>query len=710
MKKLMHSRTRIFAAVVVVVAAIAMPLGSTVKAVFTRNFTFDDAASFGAGDLTHTSVFSDGTLRPGNDTQRIALDDAQVVYSIAKGPSDTTFLGTGNDGKIFRVEGNSARVFAETHALVVSALVFHGDTLYAGTLPEGRIFAVNSQGVARELVKLEGADHIWAMVWDNIHNGLVVGTGPNGKTFFVTQQAAVSTLYDATQTHILSLAVDAGGNVFAGTSDQGLVYRITAPTHAEVVWDFPGNEVTSLAWKNGVLAVAANEFADTVGAPAAATAPAPAAAPAAATTARPVAAPRPRSGKGKIFRVGNDGRVEQLFAVDDTHFTVVAIDDANNIAAAAGKDGRIYRIAADRSTSTWMDVDERQVVSLIFEGENAYFGTTDAAAFYRTQPGTPATMYWTSKVQDAEFRATFGMIRARGEGRFDVQTRSGNTLAPDTTWSDWSQPATGPTNIASPSARYLQVRVRFSNDRNAIVRSVSAYYLPQNQRAIVRGITAARRIAGRRVDAPAAPAAPGSADAQPSVDDLPGTSSTVRISWHTDNPDTDRIRYRLEFRAESQNVWRPITRETDVLTRTDYAWETNSVADGYYRVRIRATDELSNPPDLTTDYLAESGPILVDNHAPTLEATAARANANPQRITGHATDAVGPIARFEFAVDGGDWKPFYPNDNLFDAPTEAFTLDLPNLTPGAHVIAIRAADEAGNTAIAEVNVGEQERR
>ena len=41
-------------------------------------------------------------------------------------------------------------------------------------------------------------------------------------------------------------------------------------------------------------------------------------------------------------------------------------------------------------------------------------------------------------------------------------------------------------------------------------------------------------------------------------------------------------------------------------------------------------------------------------------------------------------------------------DGVIDSLREKFTLDLAGLTPGEHLLVIRAADSAGNTGLAKV--------
>ena len=107
--------------------------------------------------------------------------------------------------------------------------------------------------------------------------------------------------------------------------------------------------------------------------------------------------------------------------------------------------------------------------------------------------------------------------------------------------------------------------------------ALSAYYLQQNQQAQLRHV---------RAKPAKAPDAKGA---------LPPHKSTISLTWDVENPDEDRLRYRLFFRNEAHSAWLPILREHELLEQTDYEWETRTLPDGYYRVRVEVSDEASNP-------------------------------------------------------------------------------------------------------------------
>jgi len=664
------------------VALVAVLIVGPALATTTERFVLDDAAALAAGELERTAVHSDGRVTLGPAIERVALpDDVPVIYSAVRAADGTIYLGTGNNGRIYRVRGTTVTLHAETGQLLVASLALgEGGLLYAGTLPEGRIFRVAADGQATEWVRPDGVEHIWDLAYDTRRRVLYAATGPEGRVYAIDRNGRPTIRWDASASHVMSLALADNGVLYAGTSDDAVVARIEGPDRVQIVHDFPGNEITALALRDGVLAVAANEFPDP---------PAVTSLHAKTRTGPGTRAPRPRPGKGRIFRVGTEGRAERVFAQDDGHIASLSLLADGTIVAGTGADGRVVRVNADRTTSTWIDVDERQVLALSFSDNASFFATSDGAALYRVTAGRPSGATWQSKVLDARFPARWGQLDWRGDGQLILQTRSGNTEEPDETWSAWSTDATAAGPIRSPQARFLQIRARFDRDPNASLRAVTAYFLPQNQRAYVTEV----RLEG----ANKAATTKMRAERQGAISKA---STSYKLAWTVENPDDDRLRYRLRYRQDGQRVWRDILRSDQMLTKNQHPWETESIADGWYIVRVEASDEMDNPDALALSDTEDSEPLRIDNHAPRVEQLRFARN----HLTGRAVDGLGPIARLEYAVDGGDWVAFFPSDDLFDTATEPFDVDLSALAPGAHIVSVRASDLSGNTASSETQI------
>lgn len=662
----------------IAVASLMLAASATAFAVTTQSFVLDSADDFFAGELQGTAVSSDGSVRPGAATERIPIENVPVAFCMVS-RGDTAFIGTGTDGVVYRLEGKTIKPFAKTGELLVASLAFGVDgALYAGTLPHGRIYRIEPKsGTMRRFSTPEGAQHVWALYHDEKRGRLIAGTGPEGKVFSIDAIGRATELYKAEAAHVRTLTGDGAGTIYAGTSDNAVVLRIAPNDVVSVVRDFPGNEVTAIDFYDGKLAVVANQFKTPPGAPFTPAANQP-------NHAQGARAPRPRAGSGQIWRVDDNGRAEALMGRKDTHFTSVQWGPDGAIYAGGGDDGRIFRVEPDGTYAIWIDVEERQVLSLDLRAKKPAFTTGDGAALYRVVPGPPRNAIWTSAALDARFLSQWGRLQWRGKGPVELETRSGNTKDPGATWSPWSKADRKSARVQSPPARFIQIRAKLPKRNDAVLNAVELYYLPQNQRARISQVQGARPPLKR-----------GEEDRQP----MPPTTM-VNLTWKVENPDGDTLRYRLAYREESQPVWRDMFGEDTILDEPKYGWNTGSIPDGYYVVRVDASDEEDNPPASTLHSSASSESIRVDNHPPRIDELAVRRG----RLRARVVDDLGPVARIQMAIDAGSWRDVFPVDSLLDSPREDLDLALDELTPGSHIVALRAFDAGGNQANREIVV------
>ena len=663
----------------VAAAGFVAAIGGKVAAVTTEHFALDSTEAFFEGELEGTAVHSDGSVRLGAATRRTPLENVPIAYSVAS-RGDEVYVGTGTNGMIFRFERGKLKKKYATKELLVASLAFGPDgSLYAGTIPNGRIFKIAPNGgKIRRFAKPEGAKQIWALLYDTARRRLIAGTGNRGAIFAIDSEGVPKVLHKGDAAHIMSLAGDGKGSIFAGTSGSALVLKVAPNDRTTVVHDFPGNEVTAIDYYDGQLIVAANEFKTKPGAQFKTPSPSPA-----QVRARPSAG-RPRPGKGQLWRVSRDGRVEKLVDSEKAHFASVQWGTDGSAFAGSGAEGHLLQVEPDASYALWADVEERQVLGLAMRAKTPVFVTGDGAAVYWFERGTPSKPAWTSDTLDTGFGSQWGRLVWRGSGKFTFQTRSGNTEEPDDTWSDWSKRLKRPGRISSPPGRFAQVRALFPSDRDAELRAVELYYLPQNQRARVSGIRGTP-----------APRKPPKAKRTP-----PPPTTSMNLTWSVVNPDDDALRFRLFYKQEGQGIWRRMFLEDEVLREPKYTWNTDSIPDGYYVVRVEVSDEEANPENLTLRSEAQSQPILIDNHPPQISKLRLRKG----RVEGEVIDSLGPIARIQASIDAGPWRDIFPKDLLLDSREEAFELELGNLEGTSHIVAIRAFDAAGNQGNREITV------
>ncbi|HEX6245138.1 MAG TPA: hypothetical protein VFZ61_29655 [Polyangiales bacterium] len=626
----------------------------------TDSFVINSADAFEKGKLEGTAVLSEGKLTPALSTSRTAVEGAAVAYAAATGPDGAIYIGSGNEGNVLRVDASSQRVFAHADTPLVSALSWVGDTLYAGTLGKGVVLAIDRKGSVREFAKLSGAAHVWALAHDPKQNVLYAATGPEGKLFAIDAKGGAKLVHDDEAEHLLSLARDEQGVLYAGTSNGARLLRV-AGKEVTVLYDAPGQELTALALGPGFVAIASNELSDTGDA-----------LKDAASRAR-----RARTGKSKVFAVSFAGAVEELYRSDTAHVTALEVEPKSGaVHVGMGLEGRVVRAERGQRHAVWADADERQVIALQLNAASPYFVTSDGVAVYRVRK-EKSERRWISAPLDAKSQARFGALHYRGKGKLALSTRAGNTETPDASWSDWSAALTQPGPIQSAAARFLQVRATLLEDA-AELYAIEAFYLPQNQPAYVRNV----RSSGS-VEKPVP--SPGLAPAG-------GAKSQLTLNWDVDNPDGDKLRYRLSYQREGQQVFLPLFPEHEVLEKNEYRWETLGVPDGHYRVKVEASDELATPAPAVTKSEVLSGPILIDNHAPRVELRIAGT-----RVSGVASDALGPVSLLELALDAGPYRPLAPLDGLLDSTEEKFELDLGALATGAHIVSVRVSDAARNT-------------
>ena len=661
--------------------AATVAVASTAGAVGTRTFDLDTMDKLTGGDLTGVSIGSDGTVRAGWSLGAIPVPDATTTFcALTLADGSGVLLGTSPGGKVMLVGTNDrATLFADTKELAVTSLVQDArGTIYAGTMPNGKIFKI-TQGHADLYATVADAQDVWALATDKTKSTIYAAVGPDGRVVRV-DQGTTTVVYKSDQQHLISLAVADNGDIYAGSSTKGLLYRIPKPGtgiagSASIVYDFPGDEVKGIAvTPGGSLYVINNEYADPPDVPARhgghAAGPAP-------------STPRPKPGKGTLYRFDPQWHPERMMHNDDTGYLSLALDPVTSAPyVGTSIDGKVLTVDDTHIVTLLADTDERQVGALGATTAGPFIATSDPPVFHRVIGQGGANAVWTSKVQDASLRARYGHLSWRSSGNLEFSTRTGNTAAPDTTWTAWSERMTQPSVVASPIGRYVQVRARWV-DPKATLSEVVLPFVTENLRPIVLEVTARQPSAK---DAPAASVPP-------------KHDSVVKIAWKTDNPDNDALRFRLSYRRDGETATRDITRPDEVVTDMDYKWETATLPEGKYRVRVEASDEMANPPDQVLKHSLESTPVLVDNTAPTLTIAL-----TGRRLRARAVDGLGPIIRVEVTFDGRlDWRPLASVDGLFDMADESVDADISSIVPpGTHIVAVRAYDAAGNFAIQEI--------
>jgi hypothetical protein len=671
---------------------------------------------FDEGEATASVVLPTGEIAPGLKGTRLPLEAGFVYAGALSADGKVAYFGSGDQARIFTVTAGKpgsvpvVKKLAELDAPWVTSLAVRKDgSLLAGSTPGGRVFAVDPvKGEPKLFAKL-GAEHIWALVHDAASGTTYVATGAPGKIFALDRdgKGAAKPLWDSGDKQVTALLPEAGGTLLAGTSTEAIVYRVKKDGQAQAVHDFDADEVRALARIGDATYIAVNDFPAELDLSSllssATSSSAAASAPKGTKVSTQAGAPvalgsAGRSGsssvkaRAAVYRLADDGSIEQVFTLADGYLTALAPDGHGGVLAASGSQGKVYRLLPDRTFALAADLSERQALVLLPQGEGFLIGTGDVGGVYEMRPAAPGQASYLSKVFDGEVLSQWGRVRWTGTQGLQIDTRSGNTAKPDKSWNDWKriEGATfdgwdGEGKVASPAGRYLQYKIGFPGGTataTPTLKEIALAYLPHNQRGRVTEVTLA------------------DATTSTGTATWKAHSSTLKLRWKVENPDSDTLIYRVSYRQEKETVWRPLG-GPEPLTKAEYDWNTDAVPDGRYLVRVWATDEKANAGERALDSTFVSPPFLVDNTKPEVIDLGAKGPV----VTGKVRDAASVITAVDYSIDGEDWRPVSPSDGLWDQRTEAFALRLPaSVTKGPHVVNVRALDGADNGGSARIEV------
>ena len=147
------------------------------------------------------------------------------------------------------------------------------------------------------------------------------------------------------------------------------------------------------------------------------------------------------------------------------------------------------------------------------------------------------------------------------------------------------------------------------------------------------------------------------------------------VFWSAEDANDDELTYSIYYRGEDEKDWKLLK---DKLDQKFYSWDTTSMPDGAYYLKIVASDERSNPPGdaLTAERLSDR--FVVDNTPPEISGSRRRpstAGGDPSvTVHFHATDATSAIVRAQYSLDAGDWTLTLPEHGLSDSLDERYAI------------------------------------
>jgi hypothetical protein len=168
------------------------------------------------------------------------------------------------------------------------------------------------------------------------------------------------------------------------------------------------------------------------------------------------------------------------------------------------------------------------------------------------------------------------------------------------------------------------------------------------------------------------------------------------FAWKAEDGNEDRLQFDVLYRREAETTWKALKRTLDSPI---LVWETSSVPDGTYMVKVVASDVPSNSPSTALAGELESAIFEIDNSAPTIDVTGVHRQNGQTLISFVVRDDHSPVQRVEYSSDANRWRVVYPKDGIADSRTEEFEVALDGDATGRSVI-LRATDAMNNIATA----------
>ncbi len=655
-----------------VLCALSLALGS----VWTTDGTDSLLQQLEDIEFENVSIHWQGTVTLAPTLAARALDDAAAVWQTATDGSGNVYVATGNQGRLFRL-GRSGRpelVFDSGTGEILALTSDASGAVYFGTTPDAKVYRIRPGGKP-ELLCSTGESYVFSLLAappstsNSTSTYVYAATGEHGKLLRITPDGKAIEVFTARQAHLTTLTwLAPGKELLVGTSPDGIVYLLrfvagVAKPEVSVLYDTPLNEVKAIAVDpTGRVYIGANASDDTDS----------------------------DSAKAGVFCVDQSGIRRWHWTAPDSMVFSLALTDSpgpSRLLVATGNKGMVYELDTLGRVSVRYRLKETQALCLTPLKSGLRLGTGNPGKLYEASSTYADSGFITSAPHDCANPALFGTLSFRatvpaGTG-LTFETRSGNSEKPDSTWSQWSMAAPG---ITSPSRRFIQWRCRFRSSFPSLtpeLRNVDVYYRSANLAPVFKKFDIA----------------------QPSLEDaVKGTNKPSRqITWEASDPDGDSLSFELFFRGETETSWQRIGRD---VAESHFDLDTRSLPDGWYVLKLVASDELAQPAGAHLTAEEVSRPFMIDNTAPAISGVKAGtpdARTSLCRVTFSARDALSPIAVARVAINAGDWLTLEPVDRIFDSVAERFSTEV-KLTSGNNVVSVWVADAQGNVAAARTSV------
>ncbi len=677
-----------------------------------------------------------------NNCRKASPSEVWIINSILHTKDSSIYIGTSPNGQIYRYkDGKTTCIYWQTEEPNESDEPNEPNEPKSGTAKKHLLnlhvfkLALDSRGKVLAgisgdkccLMRFDGKNsetvfkpepnealYIFAIELDKNGN-IFLGTGPNGKIWRLDSKGRNPQLiYTCKDKNVLSLAAGRDGFLYAGTDTRGIVYKISPEKkNASVLYDSSENEITDLLLDNkDNLYAAATSYKSIKSQFKEESEPKPFAPgrpedkdaeeesseefSAAGTSLKiantgsdnqPAESPKPpeslkrgrESSASHIYKIDPNGFVTDIFSETAVFFTLHLQN--NNLLVGTGNKAQMYNINPQTEIETLIYEDElaSQITDIISSDGDTYFCTANPPKLILLKSKYAVKGNFESSLIDAGQPAKWGKLQLDADipdsTKVLLCARSGNVEdVNDPTFSDWTEPVkiTTPVDLTIPLNRFCQYKLILEGDADSapVIREVAAAFAIPNLAPKVKEVIVAK------IDKKANP-------------------GIFKIVFQTEDENSDQLIYKIDFRKTGRSSWIELKNELD---KPAFDWDSRTVEDGIYEIRITASDELSNDQSTKLTGSRISDPVTIDNTAPVIETHKLKVSDTKAVLNLKLKDACSVIESLSYTIDSNEkWISALPKDGIFDTTQEDFTITITDLRPGQHVFALKISDIESNT-------------
>lgn len=426
-------------------------------------------------------------------------NDAKYIFAIAVDDSGSIYLGTGPEGKIYRLDsfGREPQLLYQSRDKNILSLAIGKDGfVYAGSDSRGLVYKIN----------------------------------PDDKTATV--------LYDSDQTEIAALLFASDGNLYAAATSAeiaqfpaGPASRQSSAGRPEVEVEMPESVPETEEGLQLEIATTKKDVNEE-------------------KAQWKVSAPElfNLAEASYIYKISKDGYVTDIFTENAVLFCLA--EQERKLLVGTGNDGRTFTVdpAFERRAVVYKDEYASQIAAMAVTGDEVYLGTANPAKLIKLSKVFAHEGTYTSDLVDAGQPADWGKLQIDADipqgCKVMMACRSGNVKdVNDQTFSDWTKPVevNGPVQMKCPLGRFCQYKLILRTEdsrKSPLVREVAVADTVPNLAPRVES------VGTERIES----------------EDKKGI---LKISYYAKDDNDDELIYKIDFRKVGRENWIELEKDVE---------------------------------------------------------------------------------------------------------------------------------------------------